>query len=49
MPNPIVSLKDMIARDPDMIILNRGNEREAVAWLGAQPGWNELRAVRRTG
>jgi iron complex transport system substrate-binding protein len=43
---PVVSFKEILARDPDMIIFNRDNEGEAVAWFLGQAGWNELRAAR---
>ena len=43
---PIVSLEDVKAKDPDMIIFNRDNEQEAIKWFLEQPGWNELRAVK---
>jgi len=43
---PIVSLEDVKAKDPDIIIFNRDNEQEAIKWFLEQPGWNELRAVK---
>ena len=43
---PIVSLEDVKARDPDIIILNRDNEEDAIKWFLEQPGWNELRAAK---
>lgn len=43
---PIVSLEDVKARDPDIIIFNRDNEQEAINWFLQQPGWNELRAAK---
>lgn len=43
---PVVSLEEVRARDPQVIILNRDNEQEAIAWFLVQPGWNELRAAK---
>ncbi len=43
---PIVSLKDVKIKDPDIIIFNRDNEEEAIKWFLEQPGWNGLRAVK---
>lgn len=43
---PIVSLDEVKAKDPDMIIFNRDNEQEAINWFSSQPGWNDLRAVK---
>jgi iron complex transport system substrate-binding protein len=43
---PIVSLEDVKAKDPDIIIFNRDNEQEAIKWFLEQPGWNELRAAK---
>jgi len=43
---PIVSLEDVKAKDPDIIIFNRDNEQEVIEWFLEQPGWNELRAVK---
>jgi iron complex transport system substrate-binding protein len=43
---PIVSLEDVQAKDPDIIIFNRDNEQEAIKWFLGQPGWNELRATK---
>jgi iron complex transport system substrate-binding protein len=43
---PIVSLEDVKAKDPDMIIFNRDNEEEAIKWFLEQPGWNKLRAAK---
>jgi iron complex transport system substrate-binding protein len=45
-PYPIVSLEEVKARDPDIIIFNRDNEEEAIAWFLEQPAWNELRAAK---
>ena len=43
---PIVSLEDVKAKDPDIIIFNRDNEEEAIQWFLEQTGWNELRAAK---
>jgi len=43
---PIVSLEDVKAKDPDIIIFNRDNEEEAIKWFLEQPGWNGLRAAK---
>jgi iron complex transport system substrate-binding protein len=43
---PIVSLKEVKAKDPDIIIFNRDNQQEAIQWFLEQPGWNELRAAK---
>lgn len=43
---PIVSLENVKAKDPDMIIFNRDNEQEAIKWFLEQAGWNELRAAK---
>jgi len=43
---PIVSLEDVKAKDPDIIIFNLDNEEEAIKWFLEQPGWNELRAAK---
>ncbi|MFH0762753.1 MAG: ABC transporter substrate-binding protein [Candidatus Omnitrophota bacterium] len=43
---PVVSLEEVRAGDPDMIIFNRNNEQEAILWFLEQPGWNELRAAK---
>jgi iron complex transport system substrate-binding protein len=43
---PIVSLEDVKAKDPDIIIFNRDNEQEVIGWFLEQPGWNELRAAK---
>jgi len=43
---PVVSLEEVRARDPQIIILNHDDEQEAIAWFLAQPGWNELRAAK---
>jgi len=43
---PTVSLEDVEAKDPDIIIFNRDNEQEAIAKFLAEPGWNELRAAK---
>jgi iron complex transport system substrate-binding protein len=43
---PIVSLEDVRAKGPDMIIFNRDNEQEVIEWFLEQAGWNELRAAK---
>ena len=43
---PIVSIEDVKAKDPDIIIFNRDNEQEAIKWFLEQPDWNELRAAK---
>ena len=43
---PIVSLEDVKAKDPDIIIFNQDSEQEAIKWFLEQPGWNELRAAK---
>ncbi len=43
---PVVSLEDVKAKDPDIIIFNRDNEEEAIQWFLEQTGWNELRAAK---
>jgi iron complex transport system substrate-binding protein len=42
---PVVSLDDVKAKDPDVIILNRDEEEAAIQWFLKQPGWSELRAA----
>jgi iron complex transport system substrate-binding protein len=44
---PVVSLEDVRAKDPDVIILNRDDEEAAIQWFLEQPGWAELRAARQ--
>jgi iron complex transport system substrate-binding protein len=44
---PIVSLEDVKAKDPDVIILNRDDEAAAIQWFLKQPGWSDLRAARQ--
>lgn len=43
---PIVGLNDVREKDPDMIILNRDNEKKAIEWFLEQEGWRDLRAAR---
>jgi iron complex transport system substrate-binding protein len=43
---PVVSFEDVKAKDPDVIILNRDDEDEAIRWFLKQPDWSELRAAR---
>lgn len=43
---PVVSLEDVKAKAPDVIILNRDDEEAAIRWFLEQPGWSELRAAR---
>ncbi len=43
---PTVSFDDVRAKDPDMIIFNRCNEKEAVEWFLKQDGWKDLRAAK---
>jgi len=43
---PVVSLKDVGQKDPDIIILNRDDQKKAVEWFLAQPGWRDLRAAK---
>ena len=43
---PVVSLEEVRARDPQIIILNYDDEQKAIAWFLAQPGWNELKAAK---
>jgi len=44
---PVVSLEDVKAKDPDVIILNRDDEDTAIQWFLKQPGWSDLRAARQ--
>lgn len=41
---PTVSFDDVRAKDPDMIIFNRPDEKKAVEWFLKQDGWRDLRA-----
>lgn len=43
---PVVTLKDVRDKDPDMIILNRDDEKKAIQWFLKQDGWRDLRAAR---
>jgi ABC-type Fe3+-hydroxamate transport system substrate-binding protein len=42
---PSVSLEQILARDPDVVVLPTGASADAAARLRAQPGWRDLRAL----
>jgi iron complex transport system substrate-binding protein len=43
---PMVSFDDVRAKDPDMIIFNRSDEKKAVEWFLTQDGWRDLRSAK---
>ncbi|MBN2453806.1 MAG: ABC transporter substrate-binding protein [Candidatus Omnitrophica bacterium] len=42
---PIVTLERVKAKDPDIIIFNRDDEKAAIDAFMKEPGWNDLRAA----